>query len=162
VEKTPNPAEADTATQEEFGIQNIYTKDISFEAPNSPQIFMEQWKPHLELEMSTDINKLNEDIYEVVLSITATAKLGEEKTAFLVEVHQAGLFVLKGFAENKLSYMLHSYCPNILFPFVRETISNLVTRGGFQLPLLAPINFDALYTQQLQQKQQQKPTANLE
>jgi preprotein translocase subunit SecB len=158
VEDTPNQAKADT-TQEQFGIQNIYVKDISFETPNSPHIFTEQWKPQLELELSNNINPLNEGVYEVVLNITATVKAGE-KTAFLVEVHQAGIFAMSGFQEDKLLYMLNSYCPTVLFPFARETISNLVTRGGFQSLWLAPINFDALYAQQLQQKQQQsqKPT----
>ena len=163
MEDTPNPAtEADTAaTQEKFGIQNIYIKDISFETPNSPHIFMEQWKPQMELEMSNDIKQLNEDIYEVVLNLTATVKVSE-KTAFLVEIHQAGLFTMTGFAKDKLSYMLNSYCPNILFPFAREVISSLVGRGGFQPLWLAPINFDALYAQRLQQNQQpgEKNTTN--
>lgn len=153
MENTPNPAQADAATQEQFGIQSVYIKDISFETPNSPQILMEQWKPQLEMEISNDINRLQEDLYEVVLNITATVKVGE-KTAFLIEVHQAGIFILKAFAQDKLSYMLQSYCPNILFPFARELISNIVTRGGFQPLVLAPINFDALYAQH-QQKQQE-------
>lgn len=160
MEETPNSAGAGAATQEQFGIQNIYVKDISFETPNSPQIFMEQWQPHLELEISNDINRLKDELYEVVLNITATAKV-KEKTAFLVEVHQAGLFAVKGFAQDKLSYMLNSFFPNILFPFARETIANLVTRGGFQPLLLAPVNFDALYAQRLQeQKADKKKTIN--
>lgn len=162
-EGTPN--QADAATQEQFGIQNIYIKDVSFESPNSPQIFTEQWKPQLELEMSNNINKLNEDVYEVVLNLTATVKAGE-KNAFLAEVHQGGIFTLKGFAQDKLSYMLNSYCPNILFPYARETVSNIVTRGGFQPVWLAPLNFDALYAQRIQQQQQQqsggKPTKIIE
>ncbi|MEN8216270.1 MAG: protein-export chaperone SecB [Pseudomonadota bacterium] len=156
MENTPNPAQADAATQEQFGIQNVYIKDISFETPNSPQILMKEWKPQLEMEISNDIKKLQEDLYEVVLNITATVKVGEE-TAFLIEVHQAGIFVLKAFAQDKLSYMLQSYCPNILFPFARELISNIVTRGGFQPLILAPINFDALYAQHQQQEGQKTP-----
>lgn len=160
MENTPNPANAGTATQEQFRIQNIYVKDISFETPNSPQIFAEKWKPQMELEMTNKINEFNEDIYEVVLNITATIKV-EEKTAFLIEVHQAGTFAIKGFAKEKIPYMLHSYCPTILFPFARELITSIVTRGGFQPLLLAPINFDALYAQQIQQQQQgQQPTIN--
>jgi preprotein translocase subunit SecB len=150
----PEQANADGSGQEKFAIQNIYVKDLSFEAPNSPQIFMEQWKPQLELEMSNQINQLNEELYEVVLNLTATVKVAD-KTAFLVELHQAGIFTLVGFPDDKLSYMLNSYCPNILFPFARETVSNAVTRGGFQPLWLAPINFDALYAQQLQKKQEQ-------
>jgi len=157
-EVTPNQADAGAAAQEKFGIQNIYVKDLSFEAPNSPSIFMDKWKPQLELEMSNQIEKLNEELYEVTLNITATVKV-EEKTAFLVELHQAGIFSLMGFPDDKLSYMLNSYCPNILFPFARESISNAVTRGGFQPLWLAPINFDALYAQQLQKKQEQAQTA---
>ncbi len=161
MENTPNPANVGETTQEHFGIQNIYIKDISFETPNSPQIFKEQWKPELELEMSNEVNSLDKGTYEVVLNLTATVKIGE-KTAFLAEVHQAGIFALTGFSQEQLSYMLHGYCPNILFPFARETVANLVSRGGFQPLWLAPINFDALYAEQLQQKQQkaQQPTAN--
>jgi len=154
-ENTPNQAKAGANSQEQFGIQNIYIKDISFEAPNSPEIFTEKWKPQLEMEMSNNIKQLNEETYEVVLNLTVTVK-AEEKTAFLVEIHQGGIFALKGFAKDKLSYMLNSYCPNILFPYARETVSSIVTRGGFQALWLAPLNFDALYTQRLQQQQQQQ------
>jgi preprotein translocase subunit SecB len=154
-ENMPNQAKADANSQEQFGIQNIYIKDISFEAPNSPEIFTEKWKPQLEMEMSNNIKQLNEETYEVVLNMTVTVKAGE-KTAFLVEVHQGGIFSLKGFAKDKLSYMLNSYCPNILFPYARETVSSIVTRGGFQALWLAPLNFDALYSQRLQQQQQQQ------
>jgi preprotein translocase subunit SecB len=155
VEDMPDSAEIDTNTPEQFGIQNIYIKDISFETPNSPQILAEPWKPQMEFEMSNDIHKLPEEFYEVVLKITVTVKISE-KTAFLAEVHQAGIFALKGLTEDRLSYMLNSSCPNILFPFAREMISTLVTRGGFPPLLLAPIPFDALYAQQIQQKQQQQ------
>jgi len=157
---TDNPSQAsDDPSQEQFGIHNIYVKDISFETPNSPQIFMEQWKPQVELEMSTDSNQLQDDVHEVVLNITATVKVGE-KTAFLIEVHQAGIFATSGFAQEKLSYMLYAFFPNLLFPFARETISSIVTRGGFQPLLLAPVNFDLLYAQrmeQLKQKQANQP-----
>ncbi len=149
--------EASTNTQEEFGIQNLYVKDISFETPNSPQIFMEDWKPKMEYEISTNIKNLEENVFEVVLNVTVTVK-SEEKTAFLVEVHQAGIFVVSGFAEDQLKYMLNTYCPTILYPYAREMISNLVTRGGFQPLLLAPINFEALYAEQQQQQQQDQPT----
>jgi len=153
VENTQNPADA-----EQFGIQNVYIKDISFETPNSPQIFMEEWKPQMDMELSNNINKLQEDLFEVVLKITATVKVGE-KTAFLIEVHQAGIFLIKGLAQDKLSYILNSYCPNILFPFARELITSTVTRGGFQPLLLAPINFETLYAQQ-QEEESQKNTPN--
>lgn len=141
--------------KEEFGIQNIYVKDISFETPNSPQVFMEDWKPKMEYEISTSINSLEEKVFEVVLNITVTVK-SEEKTAFLVEIHQAGIFVVNGFAEDQLKYMLNTYCPTILYPYAREMISSIVTKGGFQPLLLAPINFEALYAEQ--QQQQSQPT----
>jgi len=155
VEETPNQANA--KAQEQFGIQSIYIKDISFESPNSPQIFTEEWKPQLEMEMSNTINKLeNQDAFEVVLNLTVTVKAGE-KTAFLIEIHQGGIFAIKGFTKDKLSYMLNSYCPNILFPYAREAVSSIVTRGGFQALWLSPLNFDALYAQRLQQQQETKP-----
>jgi preprotein translocase subunit SecB len=147
--------ETSTNIQEEFGIQNIYVKDISFETPNSPQIFMEKWEPKMEYEISTSIKSLEEKVFEVVLNITVTVK-AEEKTAFLVEVHQAGIFVVSGFAEDQLKYMLNTYCPTILYPYAREMISSVVTKGGFQPLLLAPINFEALYAEQ--QQQQTEPT----
>lgn len=152
--------EASTNTQQEqFGIQNLYVKDISFETPQSPQIFMEDWKPKMEYEISNNINNLEENYFEVVLNITVTVKV-EEKTAFLVEVHQAGIFVLSGFAQDHLNYMLNTYCPTILYPYARELISNLVTRGGFQPLLLAPVNFEALYAEQ-QQQAQAEPTTTI-
>ncbi|MCK5877096.1 MAG: protein-export chaperone SecB [Candidatus Marithrix sp.] len=142
---------------EQFVIQNIYVKDVSFETPNSPQIFMEQWKPKLELEISNDIKQLNDELFEVVLNLTSTVKV-EEKTAFLVEIHQAGLFIIKGFPNDRMSHMLNAYCPNVLFPFARENVANLVIKGGFQPLWLSPINFDALYAQQLQKQNQQPST----
>jgi len=156
----PNLGDADITTKEDFGIQNVYLKDTSFETPHSPAIFREQWKPELDLEITNDIKQLEENIYEVVLHITATVKAGE-KTAFLAEVQQAGVFTVKGFTPDNLNYMLNSYCPTLLFPFARETISSLVSRGGFQPLWLAPINFDALYAEQLEkQREAQNPTVH--
>lgn len=134
-----------------FTIQRIYTKDISFEAPGTPQVFREEWKPEVNVDLQTKTDKVEADIYEVLLHLTVTVKLGE-KTAFLVEVHQAGIFTLKGFPEDQLGHALGSLCPSILYPYVRETISDVVTRGGFPQLLLAPVNFDALYMQHLEQK----------
>jgi len=158
VEEMPNLGDADITTKEDLGIQNVYLKDTSFETPHSPEIFREQWQPNLDLEITNDIKNLEENIYEVVLHITATVK-AKDKTAFLVEVQQAGIFTLKGFTPDNLAYMLNSYCPTLLFPFARETISSLVSRGGFQPLWLAPINFDALYAEQMEkQKEAQNPT----
>jgi len=137
----------------QFTIQRIYTKDVSFETPNSPGIFTEKWEPQVNVDLNTTGNKLAEGVYEVVLAVTVTTKLGD-KTAYLAEVKQAGIFNIEGFAEQDLGAMLHSYCPNLLFPYVREVVSDLVSKGSFPQLLLQPINFDALYAQHLQQQQQ--------
>ncbi|MCK5715991.1 MAG: protein-export chaperone SecB [Thiomargarita sp.] len=153
-ESQPEKKTQNAPPKEQFGIQSIYVKDISFETPNSPQIFKVQWQPEIELKISDELKTLQEDVYEVTLTLTATVKVKEkQQTAFLIEVHQAGVFTIKGFPKDKLSYMIHSYCPNLLFPYARELISSLVARGGFQPLLLAPINFDTLYTQRLKQQQ---------
>lgn len=136
----------------QFTIQRIHTKDISFETPNSPAIFTEQWEPQVNVDLNTSGTKLAEGVYEVVLSVTVTTKLGD-KTAYLAEVQQAGIFNMEGFSEQDLGVMMHSYCPNLLFPYVREVVSDLVAKGSFPQLLLQPINFDALYAQHLQQQQ---------
>ncbi len=141
----------------EFAIQKIYTKDISFETPHSPEIFREQWKPQINVDLNTKGVSLEEGVYEVVLALTVTAKL-EEKTAFLVEIQQAGIFTIKGIKEAELPVMLGSFCPNILFPYAREVISDLVTKGGFPQLLLAPVNFDALFAQHQEKLRQQQST----
>lgn len=147
-------AGAEQGAQSNLAIQKIYTKDVSFETPNTPGIFRhEEWSPAVNLQLASSSNNLDGDAYEVVLSITVTAKLGED-TAYLCEVQQAGVFSIAGFSDQDKHYMLGAYCPNILFPYAREAISDLVTRGGFPQMLLAPVNFDALYSQQMQQATQ--------
>ena len=135
----------------EFGIQRIYVKDLSFESPRAPKIFVEQWQPEVNLDLNTTCTPLDNDLYEVVLSATITIK-SKEDVAFLVEIKQAGIFFLKNFAREQFDQLTYSYCPSILFPFLREAVSDLVTRGGFPQLLLSPINFDALYQQQLQER----------
>ncbi len=143
-----------------FNIQRIYIKDVSFEAPNAPAIFKDEWKPEVNVDLHTKTHDLEKDVYDVVLHLTVTVKMGDT-TAFLVEVHQAGIFTIKGFPKEQLSHALGSMCPNILYPYAREAISDLVTRGGFPQLLLAPVNFDALYMQHLeQQKGQEGGAAN--
>jgi preprotein translocase subunit SecB len=144
--------------QGRFAIQKIYVKDISFEAPNSPDSFTEQWEPKVSLDLNSEGRNIGEDNFEVVLKITLTVSNGD-KTAYLVEVQQAGIFHIAGFAEQDIGGMLGSFCPNILFPYARESISDLVTRGGFPPFYLAPINFDALYAQHLEQQQAQQKQA---
>lgn len=141
--------------KQEFIIQKIYVKDASFEAPSTPDIFSEKWEPQINLELNTAGKGLENDTHEVVLTVTVTAKLGD-KTAFLIEAQQAGVFSVRGLSEQELSHALGSYCPNILFPYAREVISDLVTKGGFPQLLLSPVNFDALYAQHMQKMQDEK------
>lgn len=147
-------AETNTAGEKQFAIQKIYTKDISFETPNSPKIFTQKWEPSLDLNLGTNVENLENSMFEVALSITATVKLGDA-IAYLIEIKQAGIFTIAGFSEQEMGPMLGSFCPNVLFPYAREAISDLVTKGGFPQLILAPVNFDALYMQHLQQSQQQ-------
>ena len=142
------------AGQKNFGIQKIYVKDMSFETPNSPAIFTKDWTPEINLELNTQANKLADGVHEVVLSLTVTAKLGDS-TAYLAEVQQAGIFAMQGFVQEELAPMLGAFCPGTLYPYARETVTDLVARGGFPQLVLAPINFDALYAQQIQKVQAQ-------
>ena len=136
----------------QFNIQRIYTKDVSFETPNSPAVFQKEWTPEVKLDLDTRSNKLADDVYEVILSLTVTAKNSEE-TAFLCEVQQAGIFSINGLTEPQLAHSLGAYCPNILFPYARELVGSLVNRGTFPQLNLAPVNFDALFAQYVQQRQ---------
>lgn len=140
--------------QKNFGIQKIYVKDMSFETPNSPAIFTKDWKPDINLELNSQASKVADGIHEVTLLLTITAKLGDS-TAYLAEVQQAGIFAMQGFAEAELAPMLGAFCPGTLYPYARETVSDLVARGGFPQLVLAPINFDALFAQQVQKLQAQ-------
>lgn len=135
----------------QFGIQRIYTRDVSFESPNTPAIFQQEWKPQVKLDLNTKTRELSEGVYEVTLVVTVESKLGET-TAFLVEVQQAGIFNLGGFTEDARDQMLGAYCPSLLFPYAREAVDSAVTKGSFPALMLAPVNFDVLY-QQSKQKQ---------
>lgn len=132
----------------EFTIKKIYCKDISFETPNSPTIFQADWKPNADVHMRTDAKKLSAGEYEVTLVVTVTVILGET-TAFLAEVQHAGIFGITGLTSDEMGPTLGSYCPSILFPYSREMVSDLVTRGGFPQFILAPVNFEALYAKKL-------------
>lgn len=146
---TPLDAEA------QFMIQRVYVKDSSFETPNTPGVFQQQWEPELSLDLNTHNNQLEKDVYEVVLTVTATVK-NQNAIAFLAEVKQAGIFTIQGAPADQLDHLLGSFCPNILFPYARETITSQVIRGSFPQLVLAPINFDALYMQQLEEKRKAK------
>lgn len=135
-----------------FQIQRVYTKDISFEAPNAPQVFQKEWEPEVKLDLDTASSQLADGIFEVVLRVTVTATVGED-TAFLCEVQQAGIFTIAGIEGTQLAHCLGAYCPNILFPYARECISGLVSRGTFPQLNLAPVNFDALFMNYLQEQE---------
>ena len=137
-----------------FEIQRIYLKDSSFESPVSPAVFLKPFNPDSNVELHSNTNKLGDNLYEVELSITLTVK-SDNEVAYLVEVKQAGVFSAKGYSDEQMGHMLGSYCPNLIYPFAREVISDLVVKGGFPQMLLAPINFDALYAQHMQE--QDKP-----
>ena len=133
----------------QFSIEKIFLKDVSFESPAAPAIFTEDWTPEINMELNSQTNPIENNFYEVELNITVTAK-NNDTTGFLVEVKQCGIFSISGMDEANLSGMLGSFCPNILFPYAREAISDLVSKGGFPQLLLAPVNFDALYAQHIQ------------
>ena len=136
--------------QKQILIQKLYLKDSSFEAPNTPQVFTEEWRPEINLNLQTKNQVVGEDLREVVLSVTAEAKLGE-KTAFICEVQQAGVFMIKGFSDEEQGQLVGAYCPNLLFAFAREAVTDLVGKGGFPGLLLQPVNFEALYLKQMQE-----------
>lgn len=141
-----------TGQDQQFAIQRIYIKDISYESPTTPAIFQTNWEPELHLDIQTNAHSLGSDNHDVILSLTVTVK-NKEDTAFLVEVKQAGIFTIKGFPEEQLKHTLGSFCPSVLYPYAREVVTSLVTKGGFPQLVLAPVNFDALYSQhQAQQK----------
>ena len=136
--------------QPQLMLQKIYVKDVSFEAPNAPQIFQdldEREQPQIQLNLGQKATDLGNNLYEVVLSLTLTCTVGA-RTAYLAEVEQAGLFGIAGFNEFDQAGIIGSYCPNMLFPYARQVISSLVLEGGFPPFLLQPINFDALYAEQ--------------
>lgn len=142
------------AQQPVFSIEKIYVKDLSLEVPHAPQIFLQSESPAIEVQVHSRIGRLEEDgVYEVVLTVTVTAKVAD-KTLFLAEAAQAGIFHIRNVPEADLEPVLGINCPNILFPYVREVISDVVGRAGFPQMYLSPVNFEALYVQQKQAQQQ--------
>jgi preprotein translocase subunit SecB len=146
-------------TQQQFALQRIYIKDVSFETPQGHEIFRQAWKPRVNLEMNTRHTRIDEQNFEVVLTLSVTASQ-DEKTAFLAEVQQAGIFFMMGVPEAQQRQVLGTVCPGILFPYAREAIDNLVVRGSFPPLMLAPVNFDALYNQALKQAQEKGTQLN--
>jgi preprotein translocase subunit SecB len=139
----------------QFQIQKLYTKDVSFELPNAPQIFQESGQADVKMTLSQRVEGLGENIHEVVLTVTVTATVGE-KTAYLVEVAQAGIFLVAGFNEQATHAVINTLCPGTLFPYARQTISTLVNDGGFPPLTLQPVNFEQLYAQRMQQLMSEK------
>lgn len=151
-QEASNGGAAEQSNEQQFGLQKVYLKDTSFETPSSPEVFTEEWKPDVNIELGTSGKLLGDNVHEIVLAVTVTAKLGD-KIAYLAEVHQAGVFTMAGFNDDERAHMQGSYCPNILFPYAREAISDLIGKGGFPQLLLAPVNFDALLAQHKQQQE---------
>ena len=150
-DEQPTKLSDEQQTKRQFLVQRIYTKDISFEAPNSPAIFQENWTPEIKVGLSSETRKPGDDNLEVTLKVSVEAK-HEDKTVFLVEVQQAGLFLAQGFSKQEMEAVIGVAAPNVLFPYAREAISDLVTRGSFPQFVLQPVNFEALYAQQRQAK----------
>ncbi|AVZ78635.1 protein-export chaperone SecB [Zoogloeaceae bacteirum Par-f-2] len=138
-----------------FNIEKLYVKDLSLEVPHAPKIFLERETPQINVQLRTEGQGVDEGIFDVTLTVTVTATLGENKTVFLVEVQQAGIFQIRNIPEGELEPLLMIGCPNILFPYAREAVTDAVTRAGFQPVILAPVNFEALY-----QAQQQRAAAD--
>ena len=137
-----------------LSVQKLYVKDASFEIPNAPMIFQEQAQPQISLNLAQRVNNFADGLYEVVLTVTVTCKVGE-KTAYLAEVQQAGVFGLAGFNANDLQAVLATYCPHTLYPYARQVVSDLILAGGFPPFLLQPINFEQVYADSMAQRAQQ-------
>ena len=154
--EAPEPGQAAPAmtpedlSQAQFLLQRIYTKDVSFEVPNSPAIFGEQGQADVKMSLSQRVESLGEDLHEVALTVTITATL-DEKTAYLAEVAQCGIFLLKGFPDQAFHAVVNTMCPSTLFPYARAKIGELVTGGGFPAVTLQHVNFDQLYAQRMQE-----------
>ncbi len=150
-DENQKPAGETAQAEPQFAIQRVYTKDVSFETPNSPAIFQKEWKPEIKLDLDTRSNKLADNTFEVVLAVTVTATV-EGQTAFLAEVQQAGIFTIGNLPEAQLAHTIGAFCPTTLFPYARETVASLVNRGSFPQFNLSPVNFEALFASYVQQR----------
>ena len=143
-----------------FDVRRVYLKDVSFESPQAPEVFVQSEKaPDIDVQMSINDRRIDENYYEVVLNMTATAKTDGD-TVFLVEVQQAGIFEIRGITGDNMSLAINVGCPTILLPFARETIANVVIKGGFKQLLINPVNFEAIYQSKLKQQAQSEPTGS--
>lgn len=150
-EENPQAQAAGQQGEQQFALQRIYVKDLSFETPQGPDAFRQQWKPKVQLELNTRNNRLDDTNFEVVLTVGVTTKQ-DDKTAFLVEVQQAGIFHIAGFEPAQLTQILGTTCPTVLFPYARETIDTMVTKGSFPAVMLAPVNFEVLFHEAMRQE----------
>ena len=149
-------AAANDSSTQELALQNIYVKDASFEAPTGPNIQVAEWNPQFNLNMNTSGSMIGTNLHEVVLTITLEAKVAE-KVAYLVEVKQGGLFMIRGYSDDESRRIVGAFCPGVLFPYARQAVSDLILRGGFPPFLLPPVNFDGLFQQSLEQAARQTP-----
>ena len=148
-------AENEQASDKQLGIQKVYVKDFSFESPKTPQVFAtKDWGPKTDLNLRSSHAAVSDNDHEVVLTVTIEAK-EDDNTVFLIELHQAGLFHISGYSDEEMKAIVGSFCPNILFPYARETIASMIAKGGFPEFILQPINFDALYAQGVAQAKAQ-------
>lgn len=142
---------ADQQALPQLALERIYVKDMSLEVPGA-NVFTREWQPELDINLSSNAEKLDDEHYQVILTVKVTANNGGE-TAFIAEVHQAGIFMMQNIPEDQMGAILGAYCPNVLFPYAREVVSDIVTRGSFPQLLLAPVNFDQAYQQSVEQQQ---------
>lgn len=152
-EQTPNAAANGQSNPAgpQLILHKLYTRDVSFEAPGAPQIFQERADAQVQLQMNQKVANFEQDLFEIVLTVTVTCKMGE-KTAYLAEVQQAGVFQISGMTREQMDQVIATYCPNVLFPYARQAVSELVQNGGFPPFLLQPINFDQIYAEQLRRQ----------
>lgn len=142
----------ENVAQQNFIIHRLYLKDLSFEAPETPQIFQQDWQPEMNLDLNSRHHKISEDTYEVILHATLTMKL-KDKLGYIAEIQYAGIFSMHAFPDDQLDALLRSYCPTILYPYLREVFFDVVNRGSFPQVHIAPVNFDALYAKHLQERE---------
>ena len=140
-----------SAKQPTFAVQRVYLKDISFESPNAPAVFKSEWKPQVKMDLNTENKKLSDNQWEVTLTLTVTANI-EEKPAFIIEIQQAGIFLVDGLNQQQSAHTLGAFCPNLLFPYARETVDSMVVKGSFPALMLQPVNFDAIYSEALRRQ----------
>lgn len=148
-------SEQENNPETKFGLQRIYVKDFSFESPKAPQSFRQEWKPKINMELNTRHAQVDDQHYEVTLVVTVTAKNDADEVLYLIEIQQAGIFMIAGMTEEVLSRTLGSYCPGVLFPYAREAVDSMVLKGSFPPLMLSPVNFEALYQEALKQRQDQ-------